>query len=99
MNKTQLIDRLAERTGLPRAQAAAVVQTLFDPASGLIAEALRGGSTLTLHEFGSFGVRESPARKGRDPRTGREIDIPARRSCTFRARKGLRSSMKDMVGA
>ena len=99
MNRTQLIERLAERTGLTRAKAGELVQALFDPESGLIADALRGGGTLSLHDFGTFGVRESATRKGRHPRTGREIDIPARRTCTFKPRKGLRSSMKDMVGA
>ena len=99
MNRSQLVERLASRTGLPRARAAEAIQALFDPKSGLIAEELRAGGTLSLHQFGEFGVREAPARKGRNPRTGREIEIPARRACTFRPRKGLRSGLKDIVGA
>ena len=99
MNKGQMVDRLAERTGLPRPTADAVVRALFDPASGLISEELRRSGDVALPGFGKFAVRELPARKGRDPRTGKEIDIAARRACHFTPRTGLRRSMKDIVGA
>ena len=99
MNRAQMIDELARRSGLTKAKAGEVVSALFDPDDGLISGELKTGGRIALHDFGAFGVKESPARKGRDPRTGKEIDIPARRSCTFKARKGLRSSMKDIVGA
>jgi DNA-binding protein HU-beta len=99
MNKGQLVDRLAERAALPRPTAAAVVKALFDPAVGLIAEELSAGGRVGLPGFGTFGVRRRPARRGRDPSTGRPIEIPARGACTFTPRKGLRSSMKDLVGA
>lgn len=99
MNKGQLVDRLAERTGLPRPTADAVIRALFDPSTGLIAEELRRSGDVALAGFGKFGVREQKARKGRDPRTGREIDIAARRACVFTPRTGLRRSMKGMVGA
>ena len=99
MNRAQLIDELARRSGLSKVQAGEVVSALFEPDGGLISEELQRGGKVALHDFGAFGVKDSPARKGRDPRTRKEIEIPARRSCTFRARKGLRSSMKDIVGA
>jgi DNA-binding protein HU-beta len=99
MNQGQLVDELARRTGLPRPAADAVVRALFDPAAGIVAEELKRSGQLGLPGFGSFGVREYAARRGRDPRSGAEIEIPARRACTFTPRKGLRSSMKDMVGA
>jgi len=99
MNRAQMIDELARRSGLSKGKAGEVVSALFDPEEGLISGELRSGGTVALHDFGAFGVKESPARRGRDPRTGKEIDVPARRSCTFKARKGLRSSMKDIVGA
>src|SRR5689334_20785202 len=99
MNRAELTAELAARTGLSRGQAGEVVSALFDPSDGLIAGELKGGGTLALHDFGAFGVKDRLARKGRDPRTGREVDVPARRSCYFRPRKGLRSSMKDIVGA
>jgi DNA-binding protein HU-beta len=99
MNQGQLVDALARRTGLPRPAADAAVRALFNPASGIIAEELRRSGRLGLPGFGSFDVRERAPRRGRDPRSGAEIEIPARRACTFTPRKGLRSSMKDMVGA
>lgn len=99
MNKAALIDQLAQRTGLSRVQARDVVQTLFSPSDGLIAEELRQGRSVSIHEFGSFIARRNAARQGRDPRTGRPIDIPASTACVFRPRAGLRRSMKDMVGA
>jgi DNA-binding protein HU-beta len=98
MNKTELTEDLAKRTGLSRSKAGEVVSALFNPASGLISSELQGGGTVGLHEFGQFSVREYEARKGRDPRTGKEIDIPARKACSFRPRKGLRKDMKDIVG-
>jgi DNA-binding protein HU-beta len=99
MNRGQLIDELADRTGLTRPEADAVVRALFEPGTGIISSELSGGGSVALSGFGSFTTRARPARKGRNPRTGREIEIPARRACVFRPRKGLRSSMKDMVGA
>ena len=99
MNKSELTEDLAKRTGLSRAKAGEVVTALFNPAGGLIATELQAGGTVGLHEFGQFSVREYDARKGRDPRTGKEIDIPARKACHFRPRKGLRKDMKDIVGA
>jgi DNA-binding protein HU-beta len=99
MNQGQLVDELARRTGLPRPAADAAVRALFDPAAGVIVEELQRSGRLGLPGFGSFQVREYAARRGHDPRSGAEIEIPARRACTFTPRKGLRSSMKDMVGA
>ena len=98
MNKTEMTEQLAKRTGLSRAKAGEVVTALFNPSGGIIADELQGGRSVALHEFGQFSVREYEARKGRDPRTGKEIDIPARKACSFRPRKGLRKDMKDIVG-
>jgi nucleoid DNA-binding protein len=99
MNKGQVIDSLSERTGLPRPAASAIVSALFDTQHGIIAEELRAGGRIDLPGFGRFSTRERAARTGRDPRTGIEIGIPARRACVFTPRAGLRSSMKDMIGA
>ena len=98
MNKTELTEELAKRTGLSRAKAGEVISAVFNPASGLIGAELQGGGNVGLHEFGQFSVKQYEARKGRDPRSGKEIDIPARKACHFRPRKGLRKDMKDIVG-
>ena len=99
MNKGQLIDQVAERTGLPRPTAVAIVRSLFDPHSGIIAGELSEGGSVALPGFGRFETRNRPARTARDPRTGKEIQVGARRACVFTPRKGLRRSLKDMVGA
>jgi DNA-binding protein HU-beta len=99
MNRGQLVDQLALRTGLPRPVADAAVRAIFDPAHGILVEELRSTGKASVSGFGDFEVRERGARTGRDPRNGEAIQIPARSSCTFKPRKGLRSSMKDMIGA
>jgi DNA-binding protein HU-beta len=99
VNKTRLIEELAGRTGLSRARAGELVQALFDPSEGIIAGELRRGGRVSLPGFGRFEVRERAGRRGRHPRSGREIEIPASRACSFRPHGGLRRSMKDMVGA
>jgi DNA-binding protein HU-beta len=99
VNKTQLIEELAGRTGLSRARAGDLVQTLFDPGAGVLSEALRRDGRVSLPGFGRLELRERAARTGRDPRSGRELRIPASRACSFRPHAGLRRSMKDMVGA
>lgn len=99
MNKGQLIDSLAERTGFPRPQAAAIVHAIFDSNSGIIAEELGRGGTVDLPAFGRFATRQRAARTSVNPRTGQKIEIAARQACVFTPRKGLRSSLKDMIGA
>lgn len=99
MNKAEMTARLADAAGLSRTNATKVIDAIFDPANGLIAEALSSGETVAFPGFGSFSVQRRAERKGRNPRTGKEITVPERNVCTFKARQGLRSSMKDMVGA
>lgn len=93
MNKSELIQQLASRTGLSRPQAQNAVDALFSPDGGLIAEALRGGDKVQITGFGSFETRSREARKGRNPRTGKEIDIAASTSAAFRPGKGLKDSI------
>src|SRR5690606_19372827 len=58
MNKAELADALAERTNIPRKDSRAAVEALFDPESGLIAQALQRGEKVSLTGFGTFEVRE-----------------------------------------
>jgi DNA-binding protein HU-beta len=94
VNKSDLIQQLASRTDLSRSQAQNAVDALFSPDDGLIAEALRSGEKVQITGFGSFETRNREARKGRNPRTGKEIDIAASTSAAFRPGKGL----KDAIG-
>lgn len=94
MNKSELIQQLASRADLSRADAQRAVDALFSVENGLIAEALRTGDKVQITGFGSFETKKREARKGRNPRTGKEIDIAASTSAAFRAGKGL----KDAIG-
>ncbi|HXV85751.1 MAG TPA: HU family DNA-binding protein [Gemmatimonadales bacterium] len=93
MNKATLIGAVAERAGLSKAQAAGAVAALFGP-NGVIATELRRGGKVLITGFGSFVARRRPARNGRDPRTGRVIQIPAALVPAFRVGEGL----KGVVG-
>ena len=95
MNKSELVQQLASRADLSRAEASRAVDALFSVENGIIAEALRGSQKVQITGFGSFEAKRREARKGRNPRTGKEIDIAASTSAAFRVGKGL----KDRLGA
>ncbi len=89
MNKTELSAALAAKADLTRKQAEAAVNAVVE----VIGEALKKGDKVQLVGFGSFEVRERPARKARNPRTGEEIKIAASKAPVFKAGKAL----KDLV--
>lgn len=93
MNKSELAQKLAERTNLSKSEATKAVDALF-ATNGIISEALRSGGKVQITGFGSFETRSREARTGRNPRTGKEIQIAASTSAAFRAGKGL----KDAIG-
>ncbi|GAE36706.1 HU family DNA-binding protein [Halalkalibacter akibai] len=90
MNKTELVQAVAERTQLTKKDAGNAVNAVFD----LIEESLSKGETVQLIGFGNFEVRERAARKGRNPQTGEEIDIAATKTPAFKAGKQLKESVK-----
>ena len=85
MNKTELIDAVAAKAGLCKADA----KKAIDAVLGSIAEAVKGGDKVTLVGFGTFSVTERGARTGRNPQTGATIEIPAKKSVKFKAGAGL----------
>ncbi|MCQ6558041.1 MULTISPECIES: HU family DNA-binding protein [Paenibacillus] len=89
MNKTELIAKVAELTDLSKKDASKAVDAVFDA----ISDALQGGDKVQLVGFGNFEVKSREARKGRNPQTGQEIDIPASKIPSFKAGK----SLKDLV--
>jgi DNA-binding protein HU-beta len=93
VNKSELVQQLASRADLTRAQATKAVDALFSVEGGIISEALRGGDKVQITGFGSFESKRREARKGRNPRTGKEIDIAASTSAAFRVGKGLKDSL------
>jgi len=81
MNKAELIDAIAHRSGLSKADAKRALDG-FTSATG---NALGNGERVALVGFGSFSVTERSARKGRNPRTGEEINIAAKKVVKFKA--------------
>ena len=89
MNKNDLIKAVAESSGLSHAQAGTAVDSVIDSISG----SLRQGQEVRLVGFGTFSVAQRKASKGRNPRTGEEIDIPASKQAKFKAGKALKESL------
>lgn len=89
MNKTDLAERVAERHGLAKTKARAIVDDIFSE----ITEALRSGDTVAIDKFGRFKPSQRAARKGRNPRTGKEINIAASTSAGFSAAKSLKDRL------
>lgn len=90
LNKTELIARVAERIEMPKKDVTRAVDAVFE----VISEALQKGEKVQLVGFGNFEVRERSARKGRNPQTGEEIEIPAGKVPAFRPGKALRDAIK-----
>ena len=89
MNKSELIDAVAEEADLSKASAARAVDAVVNAVTG----ALKEGDQVTLVGFGTFMVRERSARTGRNPRTGENIEIPASQSPVFKAGKALKDAV------
>ena len=90
MNKTELIQRVAEETGFSRKN----VETGLNAAIELITKALTEEEKVQIVGFGAFEVKERPARKARNPKTGEEIQIGARRSPMFKPGKTLKEAVE-----
>ena len=89
MNKTELCAAVAAKAGMTRKDAEAAVSAVID----VIGETLKDGEKVAIVGFGSFEVKERPARKARNPRTGEESEIAASKAPAFKAGKAL----KDIV--
>jgi DNA-binding protein HU-beta len=90
MTKAELVARIAKDTDLTKHQSQKVLHAIIRS----VQEALRQGEPVTLVGFGTFGVRTRAARKGRHPRTGQEMWLPAYRKPTFKAGKSLRQAVR-----
>ena len=89
MNKTELIEAVAESADLSKAAAGRAVDAIVSTVSG----ALGNGDQVTLIGFGTFAVKERAARTGRNPRTGEEIKIAAAKVPAFRPGKALKEAV------
>ncbi|SDN37608.1 HU family DNA-binding protein [Alkalicoccus daliensis] len=90
MNKTELINAVAEKTDLSKKDATGAVDAVFD----IITSSLEKQEKVQLIGFGNFEVRERAARKGRNPQTGEEIEIPASNVPAFKPGKALKDAVK-----
>lgn len=90
MNKAELATEIAKKANLSKAKAWEVINVTFDAIKG----SLKKGQKVSLIGFGSFLVRNRKARKGRNPKTGQEIQIKARKVPAFSAGSELKNSLK-----
>lgn len=89
MTKNELIERIASRTGVSVKDAAKVIDT----AIGITKDELANGGEVKLVDFGTFSISNKRERKGRDPRTGEEITIPAHKSPVFKPGKNFKAKV------
>ena len=89
MNKTELVANIAEKSGLTKKDAEKALGAFFES----VQQALIEGDRVQLIGFGTFEVKERAARKGRNPRTGNEIEIPAAKNPVFKAGKALKDAV------
>lgn len=89
MNKTDLIDAVADKAGLSKADAGRAVDALLE----VVTKALKKNDKVSLVGFGTFMVRKRSARKGRNPKTGAEIKIAASKTPAFKAGKALKDAV------
>jgi DNA-binding protein HU-beta len=94
MNKSELVDALANATGITKSDAGRAIDALFSTDGGVIAKALKKGNRVQITGFGTFETKNRKARTGRNPRTGQTIKIAATRTPGFRAGKGLKDAVR-----
>lgn len=90
MNKSDLVDAIAEAADISKAAAGRAIDALTDS----IAIALKNGETVSIIGFGTFSVKERAARTGRNPQTGASIEIAASKSPAFKAGKALKDALQ-----
>lgn len=91
LTKAELAELLFEQVGLNKREAKDMVETFFDE----IRNALERGESVKLSGFGNFQLRDKPQRPGRNPKTGEEIPITARRVVTFHASQKLKGMVEE----
>jgi len=95
LTKAELADLLFEKVGFNKREAKDMVESFFEE----VRLALENGHGVKLSGFGNFQLRDKPQRTGRNPKTGEEIPISARRVVTFRPGQKLKARVEAYVGA
>jgi integration host factor subunit alpha len=93
VTKADIVEHIYERVGFSKKESAELVERVFD----IIKETLSRGEKVKISGFGNFVVREKNARKGRNPQTGEEIRLDARRVLTFKPSLVLKNVLNDEV--
>lgn len=93
LTKAELADLLFERVGLNKREAKDMVEAFFDEIRG----SLEQGVSVKLSGFGNFQLRDKPQRPGRNPKTGEEIPITARRVVTFHSSQKLKTAVEKLA--
>ena len=91
MTKADIVEQIYERVGFSKKESAELVEQIFD----IIKETLAEGEKVKISGFGNFVVREKNARKGRNPQTGEEIRLAARRVLTFKPSNVLKDELNE----
>ncbi len=91
MNKGDLVDSIAKQSGLTKSDAAKALDATLDS----ITDTLKSGDKVTLPGFGTFSTSERSARTGRNPQTGKEIQIKAKTVAKFKAGKNLADAVNN----
>jgi len=89
MTKADIVERIANENGFTKAESIDLVESVLS----IIKDTLADGETLKVSGFGSFIVKEKNDRRGRNPQTGEEITIDARRVLTFKPSRMLKDAM------
>ncbi len=95
LTKAELSDLLFEHVGLNKREAKDMVEEFFE----VIRETLEKGDNVKLSGFGNFMLRDKPQRPGRNPKSGEEIPITARRVVTFHASQKLKAAVEEYSDA
>lgn len=93
LTKAELAEMLFDQVGLNKREAKEMVELFFKE----IRESLERGESVKLSGFGNFQLRDKPQRPGRNPKTGEEIPISARRVVTFHASQKLKSQIEEAI--
>ncbi|MBW2558419.1 MAG: integration host factor subunit alpha [Deltaproteobacteria bacterium] len=91
MTKADIIRNVHERMGISKSDSARFVESVFD----IIKETLAGGEDVKISGFGKLNIKEKAARRGRNPQTGEEMKISARKVLTFKSSQVLKKSLND----
>lgn len=95
LTKADMAERLFEELGLNKREAKELVELFFEE----VRSALENGEQVKLSGFGNFVLRNKNQRPGRNPKTGEEIPITARRVVTFRPGQKLKARVEDYAGS